>query len=93
MFSYDLGISSHLTKTLEDLIVSAGGTMTGTVHKADMLICQFRDGEDYMTAHTNGLEIGNLAWLYYLITHGSWTSSLRRLLHYPVVRDGLPEFR
>ena len=79
--------------TLENLVIAADGTVTASIHEADILICQFRDEGDYTTAYKNGLEIGNLAWLYYLITSGCWTSPLRRLLHYPVVREGLPDFK
>ena len=93
MLSYDLDISSHLRKTLDELIVAAGGTLTGSIHKADTYICQYREGNDYMTAYENTREIGNLAWLYYLITHGTWTSPLRRLLHYPIAREGLQDFK
>ena len=93
MLSYDLDISSHLRKTLDELIIAAGGTLAGSIHKADTYICQYREGNDYMTAFTTNLEIGNLSWLYYLITHGTWTSPLRRLLHYPIVRGGLQDFK
>lgn len=37
--------------------------------------------------------VGNLPWLYHLITRNAWTSPLRRLLHYPIARNGLPQFR
>ena len=36
--------------------------------------------------------MGNLAWLYYLITTDTWTSPLRRLLHYPVAPKGIKGF-
>jgi len=36
--------------------------------------------------------VGNLSWFYHLTTHNEWTSPLRRLLHYPLPREGIPGF-
>ena len=93
MLSLDLGISTHLRKTLEGLVVTADGILVNSTKKAAIFICQYREGEDYMEAYSSDCEVGNLAWLYYLITHGTWTSPLRRLLHYPVARKGLADFK
>lgn len=93
MLSNDLEIGSHLRGTIEDLIVGGGGHVTGSVHKADIFICQYRDSLEYRIAGRAGKDVGNLPWLYYLITHNTWTSPLRRLLHYPVAREGLPGFK
>ncbi|KAL6718018.1 regulator of Ty1 Transposition [Lecanora helva] len=92
MLSNDLGLSSRLLETIEDLIVSSGGSVTGSVHRADLFICQFRDSLEYRVASRAGKDVGNLAWLYHLITHNEWTSPLRRLLHYPIASQGLPGF-
>ena len=92
MLSSDLEINSRLLETIEDLIVSGGGSVTGAVYRADMFICQYRETLDYRIASRAGKDVGNLAWLYYLITHNTWTSPTRRLLHYPIVRNGLPGF-
>lgn len=93
MLSNDLEIGSHLRGTIEDLIVSGGGHVTGSVHKANIFICQYRDSLEYRIASRAGSDVGNLPWLYYLITHNTWTSPLRRLLHYPIAREGLPGFK
>lgn len=93
MLSNDLEIGSHLRGTIEELITDGGGSITGSVHKADMFICQYRDSLEYRIASRAGSDVGNLPWLYYLITHDTWTSPLRRLLHYPVARQGLPGFK
>ncbi|KAL8694337.1 MAG: hypothetical protein Q9218_000974 [Villophora microphyllina] len=92
MLSDDLRIRVHLRGTIEDLIDNGGGAVTGSVHRADVLICQFRESPDYRLASRAGKAVGNLAWLYYLITHNSWTSPMRRLLHYPISKHGLPGF-
>ena len=92
MLSSDLELGSHLLGTIEDLIVNSGGMVTGSVHKADILVCHYRESLDYRIASRAGKNVGNLAWLYHLITHNVWTSPLRRLLHYPVARQGLPGF-
>ena len=93
MLSTDLEIGSHLRGTIEDLIGNGGGSMTGSVYKADIFVCQYREGEEYQVASRAGKDVGNLPWLYHLITHNTWTSPFRRLLHYPVVRGGLPGFK
>lgn len=92
MLSNDLDLGSRLLETIEDLIVSGGGSVTGAVHRADIFICHYRESLNYRIASRAGKDVGNLAWLYHLITHNKWTSPLRRLLHYPVARHGLPGF-
>ncbi|KAL8781883.1 MAG: hypothetical protein Q9194_000076 [Teloschistes cf. exilis] len=90
--SDDLEIGDHLRGTIEDLIVNGGGAVTGSVHKADVLICQYRESLDYRLASRADKPVGNLAWLYYLITQNRWTSPTMRLLHYPVSKYGIPGF-
>ena len=93
MLSHDLGIGSHLKDVLRALIEESKGVLTDDVRKADMFICKYREGSHYRLASQAGKDVGNLAWLYYLITNNSWTSPMRRLLHYPVARNGLPSFQ
>ena len=93
MISNDLGLGSRIRQIIEDLISASGGSMTTTVYKADMYICRWREGRDYVYASQTNKDVGNLAWLYYLITHNQWTSPLRRLLHYPLPREGIPGFK
>lgn len=93
MLSSDLEIGSHLRGTIEDLITDGGGSVTGSVHKANIFVCQYRDTLEYRIASRAGSDVGNLPWLYHLITHNAWTSPLRRLLHYPIARHGLPGFK
>ena len=92
MLSSDLGIGAHLRQTIEDIIKNGGGFITSDVSDVDMFICRYRDGFAYRTASRLKKEVGNLAWLYHLITYNTWTSPLRRMLHYPVSRDGIPGF-
>lgn len=92
MLSKDLGVSDRLRGILEELIEGSAGTVTTVAHKADMYICHYREGRDYIFASRAGKDVGNLAWLYHLITHDQWTYPLKRLLHYPVIRGGIPGF-
>ncbi|KIX94498.1 uncharacterized protein Z520_09884 [Fonsecaea multimorphosa CBS 102226] len=92
MLADDLGISQYLRETLDDLITAGGGTVTDSVSKADMYICKYREGKDYKTASRAGKDVGNLSWLYFLIQTDEWTSPIRRMLHYPVAKNGLPGF-
>lgn len=93
MLSQDLEIGSHLRGTIEDLIATGGGSVTGSVHKADIFVCQYRESVDYRIASRAGNDVGNLSWLYHLITHNVWTSPTKRLLHYPIAHGGLPGFK
>lgn len=93
MLSPDLGIGSHLRGTIEGLVKGGGGDITGSVYKSNFFICQYRETRDYRIASRAGQDVGNLAWLYHLFTHNKWTSPTRRLLHYPVAKDGLPGFK
>ncbi|EXJ85031.1 hypothetical protein A1O3_05706 [Capronia epimyces CBS 606.96] len=92
MLAGDLGISQYLRGILHGMIEVSGGKLTESVTEADMYICKYREGKDYKIASRAGKDVGNLAWLYFLIQTDEWTSPLRRLLHYPVARNGLPGF-
>ena len=93
MLASDLGVGSHLRGIFETVITTGGGQLAKTVRKTDMLICKYREGDEYILASQLGKEVGNLGWLYWLITNNAWTSPMRRMLHYPVARAGIPEFR
>jgi len=93
MLASDLGIGPHLRKALEEIIIGGEGKIVKSVPKANMFICKYRSGQEYKDASRNKKDVGNLAWLYYLITTDTWTSPLKRLLHYPIAREGIPGFR
>jgi hypothetical protein len=92
MLAENLGIGSHLRTTLEDLILDGQGKVVDTVSKANIYVCKYREGNDYKLASRAGKDVGNLEWLYHLITNNAWTSPMRRLLHYPLAREGLLGF-
>ena len=91
MLSSDLEIANHLRETIEGLIRSGGGKVVTNIDEADILICQYRESKIFKLAWQASKTIGNLSWLYFLITHNRWTSPLKRLLHYPIARKGLPK--
>lgn len=93
MLSEDLKLNSRIRGTIEDLILKGGGSITTSVYKVDIYVCQYRDSQDYIKACRNGKDVGNLSWLFHLITHNEWTSPLRRLLHYPIPREPLEGFK
>ncbi|KAI1074196.1 BRCT domain-containing protein [Whalleya microplaca] len=92
MLSTDLS-RQRLRNIVLELIEAGGGELTNEVQECDWFICQYRDGPQYIRASHAGKTVGNLSWLYYLITHNEWTSPMRRLLHYPIPRDGIPGFK
>ncbi|PSN72777.1 BRCT domain-containing protein [Corynespora cassiicola Philippines] len=87
----DLNLSENLKGVITDLIAAGGGEVTLDLQEAHMYVCNYRDGADYVKASQDNKDVGNLSWLYYLITHDTWTSPMRRLLHYPRPRDGISE--
>ena len=93
MLAENLEISSHLRAALEHLILKGRGKVVKLVSKANMYVCKFREGKDYKIASRCGKDVGNLTWFYHLITNNAWTSPMRRLLHYPIAREGLPGFK
>ncbi|GJC89719.1 BRCT-containing protein 1 [Colletotrichum liriopes] len=93
MLSWDLNITPRSLEVVKQLIANGGGKAVDDVEACDYFVCQYRDGEQYVKAAQSGKDVGNLSWLYHLITHNEWTSPLRRLLHYPVPRDGIPGFQ
>ena len=93
LLSYDLLLSNHLRTAIEDVVQREGGQIVKDIQNADTLICQFRYGGDFHAAASQDKTIGNLTWLYHLIRQSSWTDPLRRLLHYPIAREGLPGFK
>ena len=88
----DLGIADHLHDAIQAIVETSKGVLVSDVSKADILICQYRDGSDYEHAWAQGMTIGNLAWFYHTVTQNTWTSPFRKLLHYPTGRDGIPGF-
>ncbi|KAL4896693.1 BRCT domain-containing protein [Aspergillus ambiguus] len=93
VLSTDLGIGSHLLNSITEIIEEGGGCVISDVSKADILVCRFREGVAYRIASRLNKDVGNLSWLYHLMTYNTWTSPYRRLLHYPVSRAGIPGFK
>ena len=89
----DLGINPRLRNVISDIIKQARGEITENVFDAHVYVGQWREGADYITASRKGLYVGNLTWLYWMFAHGKWTSPLRRLLHYPLLKGGIPGFQ
>lgn len=93
MFSADLEMGQHLHDTIEEMVRHGGGEITDDIDHADTYICNWREGQDYIKASQQGKDVGNMTWLYYLLTHNIWTSPMRRLLHYPMPKGGIPGFK
>ncbi|KAJ5659513.1 hypothetical protein N7507_005964 [Penicillium longicatenatum] len=92
MLSPDLSIGSRLLESIETVIKQGGATVTRNLNEADWIICRFREGFVYRNASRLDKEVGNLAWLYSLMTYNEYTRPLSRMLHYPVSRTPIPGF-
>lgn len=91
--SWDLSLTDGLRKTITGLIENGGGNIVQSPDECDWFVCQYRDGPEYVRAARHGKIVGSLAWLYYIIFTNQWTDPLRRLLHYPVPKGGMAEFK
>ena len=88
----DLNLNNRLKDIISGMIKNGGGSTTTKINEADIYVCSYRDGDDYVKASQSGKDVGNLSWLYYLITHNQWTNPMRRMMHYPRPRNGIPGF-
>lgn len=91
--SWDLSLTDALRKTITGLIENGGGKTVQSSEECDWFVCQYRDGPEYVRAARLGKFVGSLAWLYFIIFTNQWTDPLRRLLHYPVPKGGMKEFK
>jgi hypothetical protein len=92
MLDEDLKISSKLRGVITGMIKAGGGDVVSKVDRSDIYVCNYREGDNYVKASQDGKDVGNLSWLYYLITHNIWTNPMRRMMHYPRPKDGIPGF-
>lgn len=93
MLGEDLNLNEHLKGVITGLIKAGGGQITTSIEEAHIYVCNYRDGEDYVKASQANKDVGNLSWLYFLITHDTWTNPMRRMMHYPRPRDGIAGFQ
>lgn len=89
----DLQLSDRLLRALVATVGQTGGRTVAAAAEADVYVGQFRDGDDYVLASCRHAHVGNLTWLYWMFAHGEWTNPTNRLLHYPLVRGGIPGMR
>ncbi|KAA8908448.1 BRCT domain-containing protein [Sphaerosporella brunnea] len=91
MLGKDLNINERLRNVLAGIVVQTSGVLTDNVDDADVYVGMYREGGDYVKASRRSAYVGNLTWLYWMFAHGEWTHPNNRLLHYPIVRGGIPE--
>ncbi|EWC48348.1 hypothetical protein DRE_02117 [Drechslerella stenobrocha 248] len=89
-FTPDLGLGAKLQKILQDIVFQGGGKVVTQLKDANVLLCPWRDGDDYLYASRKGIDVGNLTWLYWMATREEWTSPTRFLLHYPKAKIPIP---
>ncbi|KAK6356367.1 hypothetical protein TWF718_000728 [Orbilia javanica] len=89
-FSSDLGLKDNLLKILTDIVIQGNGKIATDIKNANVLVCPWRHGEDYIYASQKGIDVGNLTWLYWMTTRLEWVSPRRFLLHYPRAKIPIP---
>jgi hypothetical protein len=88
----DLALSRQILSTIGSIVEAGGGRLAKSAKAADIVICRYRDGNDYTVASREAKVVGTLTWLYHLIAYNKWAVPTQMLLHYPVARNGLPGF-
>lgn len=90
-FSKDLEINETLLFTIEAIVASLGAIVVSSIQDATVFIGRYREGNEYIQAALQGIIIGNLTWLYWMYVYETWVNPELNLLHYPIVKTGLPE--
>lgn len=88
MFGEDLMLNKSLREVITSKIEAGGGSIATTITEADIYVCNYREGDNYVEASQGGKDVGNLSWLYFIMAHDTWTNPMRRMMHYP--RPPLP---
>jgi len=92
MLADDLCLNKRLKGVIAELVEGNGGTLATNVDDTDIYVCNYRKGDDYVKASQANKDVGNLSWLYYMITHDTWTNPFRRMMHYPRPPYGIGGF-
>ncbi|KAK6531331.1 hypothetical protein TWF281_008142 [Arthrobotrys megalospora] len=89
-FSRDLGLNDKLLKIITDIVIQGSGEIAEKIDEANVLVCPWRHGDDYIYASRKGIDVGNLTWLYWMTTRLEWVSPRKFLLHYPRAKIPIP---
>lgn len=90
---HDLQLEGRILETLAAVLGAANGSLAKNLASADVYIGKYREGSQYVTSARNKKIIGNYTWILYCISKGKYSSPRNHLLHYPMPRGGLPEFK
>lgn len=88
----DLQLSSELRRVIGEIIAKSGGEIVDDVTHAQVLVCKYRHGSNYVYAEQAELVVGSLSWLYWLTHHEAWAAPREKLLHYPIPKSPLAGF-
>ncbi|KAF3939451.1 hypothetical protein ABW19_dt0203440 [Dactylella cylindrospora] len=89
-FAEGLNLNGELQNTLISVLKQGGGTIAPQLKDANVLVCLYREGEDYMYASRKGIDVGNLTWLFWMISREEWVLPTKFLLHYPKAKIPVP---
>lgn len=89
----DLEFTERYRELIKTLIRSSGGYISKDLNEASYYIGKYRDGDEYLTASRKDKYVGNINWIFWMVEYQKWISPCVKLLHYPYVRNGLPEMK
>lgn len=94
----DLFLSDLTYSTLEKMITNYGGKIVKTTTPEELMnfdsaincyVGCYREGFQYLAASRKKIDVGNLHWLFWMLSNSQWISPLDNLLHYPYPRGGI----
>ncbi|KAJ9091819.1 hypothetical protein QFC19_008932 [Naganishia cerealis] len=88
-------VSPDFRVAIEATVVRAGGNVLPEerLRDCDFYVTPWREGKEYLRAVKHGKIVGTLPWLNHVLKIGRVTAPKDNLLHYPVPRGGIPEFK
>ncbi|CCG81571.1 BRCT domain protein [Taphrina deformans PYCC 5710] len=93
MLGADLQLGERMLQTVSAVLGSTNGVLARNIATADIYVGKYREGSQYLTAARTNKIVGNYTWILYCLARGKFSSPRNHLLHYPVARGGLAEFR
>ena len=95
--------SEQQLRSLEHFIRISGGTVrrapkalngiAQAVRNSDFVVCRYREVQEFREAIRQSKQVGNLTWLIWVVSNDAMTDPREEPLHFPVPRQGIPEFK
>lgn len=95
--------SEQQLRSLEHFIKLSGGSVrrapteingiAQAVRNSDYVVCRYREVQEFREAIRQSKQVGNLAWLIWVVSNDTFSDPREEPLHFPVPQEGIPEFK